>query len=123
MAKSSNADPRRRALAIIVGHNLPWALFTGWALIRVVMPGGEGAPSLALSCPVDWVMGCCPGCGLTGAYATLLSGHAPHHPLLWPVLALFAFSALWSLYRARAVLQETPAPGPGPADGPASAPG
>lgn len=102
MAKSSNADPRRQALAIIVGHNLPWVLFTGWALIRVVVPGS------ALSCPIDSLIGCCPGCGLTGAYADLLTGHAPHHVLLWPVLALFAFSALWSLYRARAVLRQAP---------------
>ena len=106
MVKSSSADPRRRALAIIVGHNLPWALFTGWALIRVVMPGS------AMSCPIDWAIGCCPSCGLTGAYAELLSGHVPHHALLWPVLALFVGSALWSLYRARAVLRQTPAAGP-----------
>jgi hypothetical protein len=106
MAKSSNAEPRRRALAILVGHNLPWALFTGWALIRVIAPGS------ALACPIDSVLGWCPSCGLTGAYAALLSGQAPHHPLLWPVLALFAASALWSLHRARAVLRQVPTGAP-----------
>lgn len=84
------AERRRRAWAILAGYNLPFVLWSGYALYRVFEPGAS------LFCPVRAVLGWCPSCGLTGEYATILSGHAPHHELIWVVLAGFVVNALIS---------------------------
>mgnify|MGYP000120121134 CR=1 FL=1 len=99
MAVRSRGEPvpgRRRALAIGVGWNLPWALFTGYALIVLALGDHAG-----WGCPIDRLIGRCPGCDLTRAYADVLSGHRPGNWLIVPVLIGFGINAGWSLARAR----------------------
>jgi hypothetical protein len=108
------AERRRRAWAILAGYNLPFALWSGYALYRVFAPGA------ALGCPVRAVLGWCPSCGLTGEYATILSGHAPKHALIWVVLAGFAVNALVSVLKVRRLRAAERAPIAGAADQPLS---
>ena len=88
----------RRALAILIGWNLPWILFTAYALVVLAWSGPAG-----WSCPIDHVLGMCPGCGSTRAYADLLGGRAPGTWWIVPVLNGFAINAVWSVVKAARV--------------------
>ena len=62
----------RRAVAILVGWNLPWALFTAYALVVLVWSGPSG-----WSCPIDHVLGLT---ARTGSTACLPAGSAGCQP-------------------------------------------
>jgi hypothetical protein len=95
-ATSSTApeQPPRRRAAVLIGYNLPFLLWSGYAAWRVHAPGDS------LSCPVHALLGWCPSCGLTGDYAAILSGARPGHWLIWVVLAGFIANAVASLRKA-----------------------
>ena len=103
-ATRCSTNPRHRARNILIGHNLPLALWTAWAAARLLIPGES-----LLVCPMDALFDSCPACGLTRAYTDLISGHGVGHPLLLIVLGLFAANAVWSLWMARRVLRAAPA--------------
>ena len=89
----------RRALRLLVAYNAPLALWTAYALTRVVLGRINGAnidPG-GWACPMHQVFSWCPGCGLTGDYVRLLRGELPHS---WWFVMLFAallINGLWSL--------------------------
>ena len=96
-ATNSRSDPRRRAAAVLIGYNLPWACWTAYAIVLALGPGVGGWP-----CPVHALLGWCPSCGLSHAYADLLRGEGAGWWLA-TVLLLFAANAAASLARARRV--------------------
>ena len=83
---------RARRRSILIGYNLPWLLWTGFALLR---------PELGMlarwECPVRALIGWCPGCGLTRGYAEFLRGEGLSSPWLAVVLAGFVANAIWSI--------------------------
>ncbi len=88
-------DPAgRRRLDIIVGHNLPFLLWTALAGARNVWEGDMWA------CPTKAVVGWCPACGLTAAYSRLLAGGGVDSPMLVVVLAGFVANLAWSVRKA-----------------------
>jgi hypothetical protein len=80
---------------IILGHNLPLLLWSAAAVARVFGPAGPGFP-----CPVKALLGWCPGCGLTDAYARFLSGRGIDNPWFAVVFAGFLGNLAWSLVKA-----------------------
>jgi len=97
----ANAPGRR--WRILVGYNLPLALWTALAL------GGAALESVARwRCPVHAVVGWCPGCGLTSAYHRFLRGEALPDVWLGIVLAGFAANAIRSILKAQNSPAATP---------------
>gem|GEM_PF-7047246 len=82
---------------ILLGHNLPFFLWTGVALFRCAAPEVFKWP-----CPVRAVLHWCPGCGLTDSYAGFLAGRGWDHPLFPVVYAGFLLNFCWSLWNASA---------------------
>jgi len=95
MAASSRSN-RSRAWAILVGYNAPFVLWTAAAAVRALIGGGSWWP-----CPVRALLGWCPACGLTGAYAALLGGRGVQSAWFLAVFVAFVANAGWSLVRAR----------------------
>ena len=114
----------RRAWRIVLGFNLPWILWTAYALWIGLAGTGAG---VGMFCPVDSLVGICPACGLTGAYADLLTGQAAPSLRLTVILVAFVVNAIGSVVRARKVYgpageqvvhsTESPVGAPAPADG------
>ena len=90
----------RRALRILIGYNLPWLLWTVWALFAFCFE------SSVWRCQVKALLGWCPGCGLTRSYAQLIAGRVPDHPLLPIVLLGFVFNFAYSVYKARSLSEQ-----------------
>ena len=83
---------------VIFGANLPFALFTGYA-VWIAMGGAR----VGGGCLVEPVLGWCPGCGLTGDYARILTLSRPEGWYIWVILSGFAFNAAWSVRHARRI--------------------
>lgn len=81
----------RKALAVFAGYNLPFLLWTDWAVFRIVVPGS----GFCLSRKMLPFLSSCPGCGLTGEYSSFLSGHQAS-PFFFAVFGLFLVNLLWS---------------------------
>jgi hypothetical protein len=106
-------------LSVLLGHNLPFLLWTGWAGF-LALTGLH--PSW--TCPIRGLLHFCPGCGLTGSYVELLSGSvlqgagpsgvalsgaalsgvapsgAAPPAFLFVVLGLFVLNSAWSVFIA-----------------------
>ena len=118
----------RLALRVLVIHNVPFAVWTAYAAYRAISSGGTGAGGWP--CPVQVVFHWCPSCGLTGAYARLLSSpwtggqvtgdQVTGDPMLFGVLALFLLNAGWSLRLARKASTTPVSPPPKPESAPAA---
>jgi len=95
---------KKRALRILLDHNLPFILWSAAACFKILVPGqGDGL----LVCPVLFFLGRCPGCELTAAYVGFLrTGRADAWFGL--VFGLFLLNFFISLRRARRAL-DTPA--------------
>src|SRR5688572_11603019 len=89
-------SPRRRALAILVGHNLPLALWLAYAGYRLLVPDGP-----RWTCPLGAWLGFCPGCGMTSALRGVLQGRLADGWWILVLLALFLATAVASLRKAR----------------------
>jgi hypothetical protein len=100
---TSRSEPGgRRVAAILIGYNLPWLAWTAYAAVLAIAPGTGG-----WSCPVHAMLGWCPSCGLTHAYADLLRGGGAGW-WLSTILLLFVANALMSLWRVRALTTVRP---------------
>ena len=88
-----------RALRIVVGYNLPFALWTAFAVIKAW--AGTG---LNWACPACSLLGSCPACGLTTSYTQLL--RAECWPDFWFCLVFVGFcvNLVWSIGKARDVI-------------------
>ena len=86
---------RSRAWAILLGYNAPFVLWTVAAVVRAWTGSGGWWP-----CPVAALLGWCPSCGLTGAYAALLSGRGVASAWFAVVFGGFVANAAWSVVRA-----------------------
>ncbi len=104
MDNRSPNETRRSAPAILIGYNLPFALWSAYAMWKAWV-GGEPR----WHCPLDSVVGVCPGCGLTTEYAALLAGRAVPGVWLTLILTLFLVNLVASCVKARrVVLRPTP---------------
>ena len=81
----------RKKASVLLGYNLPFVLWTGWAGLIAVT-----GYSPAWHCPIKAIFHFCPSCGLTRQYAGLLTGHPPSVYLL-VILALFILNSTWSV--------------------------
>ena len=86
----------RQTVSILIGYNLPWAVWTLFAVFQAVSGGVH-----VLRCPIHALLGWCPGCGMTTAYVALLREGRITSP--WSALILTGFLAnfLWSLHLIR----------------------
>ena len=96
---NSSNRARRKAFQVVVGYNLPLALWTCWALFCAWL----GSP-VSWPCIVKSSLGWCPGCGLTREYGRLLSGNGTDSYWLVAILAGFVFNGAWSVLKARRML-------------------
>jgi hypothetical protein len=85
--------PTRKALAIFAGYNLPFLLWTDWAVFRIVVP----AKGFCLTRKLLPFLHDCHGCGLTGQYSSFLTGH-PASAFFYVVFGLFTANLFWSLF-------------------------
>ncbi len=92
------ASVQRRAWHVVVGYNLPFTLWTIFALFRPTIP------VRGWSCPVQAAFHVCPSCGLTGAYTQLLRGNGIDDCWLGVVLGGFAANGIWSIIKAAKLL-------------------
>lgn len=106
METNWHASVQRRAWDILVGYNLPFTLWTLFAMLRPAIP------VRAWSCPVQAGLHFCPSCGLTGAYAQLLRGNGIDDYSLAPVLAAFAVNGLWSIVKVAKLMKHGHAAAP-----------
>ncbi|MEX0702952.1 MAG: hypothetical protein WD069_12730 [Planctomycetales bacterium] len=95
---SSRGDGPRRPVAILLGYNLPWLLWTLAALAIAAGSGGVPGPCLT----ARW-LGWCPGCGLTREYAQFLRGEGLPGAWAGAILAGFVLNAAVSLWKAHRV--------------------
>ena len=97
MPMATNWRGRRtaRAVSILIGYNLPFALWSAYVLATGSMSHAPG-----WTCPVEAILGWCPGCGLTGAYRALLFQGQLTGWWLPAVLAGFAGNGVWSCMKA-----------------------
>jgi hypothetical protein len=99
---SSIAHNRSRALGILLGYNLPFALWT----LAVLFSGAPGRFFL-WKCPVHRLAGWCPGCGLTASYSSFLRGDfRAAGAWFYIVFAGFLMNLLASLLKMRRAQQE-----------------
>ena len=106
-ATNSKSRARSRALAILVGYNLPFALWSAAALLRVWRGGRSLWP-----CPIKSIVTWCPACGLTRAYAALLRGEGLQSAWLGIILLIFIANMAHSLLKARRVSMQEKSGGP-----------
>jgi hypothetical protein len=85
----------------LLGYNLPLVLWTLAALFQVWT--GHGIFNM---CPVHKLLHWCPGCGLTRAYAVLLTEGRIIDMKFLIVWGALLFNALWSV---RCLLVQRPA--------------
>ena len=97
MSSRGNLEARRRR--ILLGYNLPWILWTVYALVQPELGALGRWP-----CPIRTAIGWCFGCGLTSAYGRFLRGEGLPDWRLGIVLAAFAVNAIWSVARAQSLL-------------------
>lgn len=95
---------RRRAAGVLLGSNLPLMLWTAYAAWIAVAGAGSG-----VGCLIHPALGWCPGCGLTGDYARILTLNQPEGWYIWVILSAFSFNALWSIQKAKRVALGRPA--------------
>lgn len=100
---TSTASPRW----VLISANLPLALFTAYAIWVAA-----GGPRPGSGCLVRPLLGWCPGCGLTGDYARILTLSPPDGWYIWIILSAFALNALWSVQKAKRVARGRPVIGP-----------
>jgi hypothetical protein len=70
-----------------LGHHIPFALWTAYALVRPFTAGNGG-----LWCPTHALLGWCPTCGMTSEYTDLL--YHGRIPGWWTITILGAFIAI-----------------------------
>jgi len=88
---------------VLISANLPLALFTAYAIWVAA-----GGPRPGSGCLVRPLLGWCPGCGLTGDYARILTLSPPDGWYIWIILSAFALNALWSVQKAKRVARGRP---------------
>jgi len=88
-----NDSVTRRRWAILVGYNLPFFLWTCFALFRSLIQVEFWA------CPLRTVAGWCPGCGLTRTYAKFLEHQGLGSHWLGVILACFVANGIWSIIK------------------------
>ena len=101
VSRSPRSDAHRRAWGVLIGYNLPFALWTGWAMSKAFL--GNGAH---WGCPVRATLGLCPGCGLTTSYARLLRGDGLDSLWLGVILVVFVGNFVASGLRARRIWRD-----------------
>ena len=94
METNWHASLQRRVWRVVVGYNLPFVLWTIFAILRPAIP------VRVWSCPVQGVLHFCPSCGLTRAYTQLLQGNGIHNCCLAIVLVGFGANGIWSIIKA-----------------------
>jgi hypothetical protein len=103
METNSRGNARGRRWRLLVGYNLPLALWTVFAIVGPQLGGRVRWP-----CPLDTAVGWCPGCGLTSTYGQFLRGQGLPNGWLGIVLAGFAANAIWSVVKAQHLLAVPP---------------
>ena len=97
-ATSSRSNSRSRAIGIVIGYNLPFALWTAAAVYKAI-----GLAVGLWPCPINAIFGWCPGCGMTRTYAALLCGEGVANLWFLTILALFLVNLAVSLIKARRI--------------------
>lgn len=104
METNSHASLQPRAWHVLVGYNLPFTLWTAFAMLR------RAVPVRTWACPVQAAFHFCPSCGLTGAYADLLRGNGIDDYWLAVVLGGFAANGMWSIIKVTKLINRGEVP-------------
>ncbi len=98
MPTATNSSRADRARAVLVGYNLPFALWTAAAVCKAV---GLGVGDWR--CPIHSILNWCPTCGMTRTYASLLRGEGVEDLWFLAVLAFFLINLTVSVIKARRI--------------------
>jgi hypothetical protein len=90
--------PTNAARWVLISANLPLALFTAYAIWIAA-----GGPRPGSGCFARPILGWCPGCGLTGDYARILTLNPPEGWYIWVILSAFVLNAAWSIQKAKRI--------------------
>jgi hypothetical protein len=89
-----------RRAALLLGYNLPFMCWTAYAAWRA-----WGGPGLGF-CPTHALLGWCPSCGATTAYAAWLRGAGRPEPFFFLLIVGFVALAIWSVVRCQRLTRD-----------------
>jgi hypothetical protein len=83
-------------LDTILAYNFPFFIWSGFVFLEALLDKNISI----WTCPVQNMLGWCPGCGLTGSYLKLIKYGTIDNGWFMLVFTLFIFNFLWSMMKA-----------------------
>ncbi|MFW5784961.1 MAG: hypothetical protein ACOCW1_02140 [Chitinispirillaceae bacterium] len=100
MRTETSSTVSRKLLNVVVGYNLPFLLWTAYAAQRAF---GNG--SALWQCPVQKILGWCPGCGLTASYVHFIRTGFFQNAFFILIFSALLLNALFSFRKALLILK------------------